>query len=71
MEVNRKNYKIIASHSNNPHRCFLRASQDNPVGFVKANEDFSPVKDISEVRMQWGSSDGAVKANVFIRDELF
>ncbi|MEQ5777161.1 hypothetical protein J4E05_16685 [Thalassospira sp. NFXS8] len=43
----------------------------NPVGFVKANEDFSPVKDISEIRVQWGSSEGAVKANVFIHDELF
>lgn len=44
----------------------------NPVGFVKATEDFSPVKDISEVRVQWGSSDaGTVKANVFIHNELF
>ncbi len=43
----------------------------NPVGFVKANEDFSPVKDISEVRVQWGSSGGAVKADLFIHDDLF
>jgi len=43
----------------------------NPVGFVKVNEDFSPVVDISEVRIQWRSSDGAVRADVFIRDNLF
>lgn len=44
----------------------------NPIGFVKGDEDFVPVKDISEVKVQWeSSSDGAVKANLFIRDELF
>lgn len=29
----------------------------NPVDFVKANEDFSPVKDISEAREPRGASD--------------
>jgi len=43
----------------------------NPIEFVRICENFSPVKDISEVRVQWGSSDGgAVKVNIFIRDNL-
>lgn len=44
----------------------------NPVGFVKDDINFSPVKDISEVEVQWeSSSEGQVKANIFVSDELF
>ena len=44
----------------------------NPIGFAKDSKKFIPVNDISEVRVQWGiSGDGAVKASVFIRDDLF
>lgn len=43
----------------------------NPIGFVKDHEGFSPVKDISEVMVQWEISNGMIKANIFIHNNLF
>lgn len=44
----------------------------NPAGYCVAHDDFRPVDDIKEVDVEWGSADdGTVKADVYLRDELF
>jgi len=49
----------------------LNTTFANPIDFVKTNEKFSYVKDILEIRVEWGAYGGAVRADIFIRDDLF